>query len=86
MEISFFASLKNLKKHEFHFLQVLKSSKSMNSSFASLQTLKKHGFNLFANLKSSQSMDLIFVFVLQAQKSSKHMSLISCKVKKAEKT
>ena len=42
--IFFFASLKNLKKHVFNFLQALKSSKNMIFIFASL---KKHGFNFF---------------------------------------
>ena len=57
----FFASLKNRKKHEFHFLQAqkvkkpektwisffasLKNFKNMNFIFASLKNLKKHEFH-----------------------------------------
>ena len=39
--ISFFASLKNVKKHEFHFLQASKAQKTWISFFASLKNLKK---------------------------------------------
>ena len=37
-----FASLKNLKNHEFHFLQAYKTLKNMNFIFYKLKNLKKH--------------------------------------------
>ena len=44
----FFASLKNLKKHEFHFFASLKvNSKNMNFIFCKLKNLKKHEFHFF---------------------------------------
>ena len=46
--ISFFCKLKNLKKHEFHFLQAYKTSKNMNFIFCKLKKLKKHEFHLNA--------------------------------------
>ena len=40
-----FVSSKNLKKHEFHFLQAQKPQKTLISFFASLKNLKKHEFH-----------------------------------------
>ena len=55
--ISSFASLKNLKKHEFHFLQSYKTSKNMDFIFCKLKKTRVAilSFFLFLEVKCSNS-------------------------------
>ena len=55
--ISFFASLQNLKKHDFHLLQAKKPLKTWISFFASLQNLKKHGFHFLQAQKTNRRVN-----------------------------
>ena len=70
--ICFFASLKNLKKHVFNFLQALKSSKNMHFIFASL---KEHGFNFYAEERTSKKVRIHFFGIYESPKDTNSIFL-----------